>query len=313
MELVFWGIVFVASLFVLMKASDYFVESAECIGLSFKIPPVVVGATIIAVGTSLPELVSSVLSVYQNASEFVIGNVVGSNITNILLILGLSALLSKNFNVEYKNLRLDIVILLVSAVILAMAVSNRVFSLFEAIIFIALLVIYIVYLLNIKDPVAVTPKNTDCVPATAKTYAILLVGAIFIFIGAKYTVEAVIRLSEILDIGKEVIAITAVALGTSLPEFLVSLSAIKKNQNDMVIGNIVGSNIFNTFAIMGIPAICGKLVIPESVVNIAIPVMLITTLLLAIFVVDRKLNRIEGVFMIIVYLMFVVLQFLKIF
>lgn len=308
--LIFWIFILIVSLVFLIKASDYFIESAECIGISINIPPVIIGATIIALGTSLPELISSIIAVCQNASEFVAGNVIGSNVTNILLILGVSGVMFKNFVITYKNLMIDIVILLFASIALVFSINDHSFGYIEGIIFVFFLVVYLVYLFNFKDPAAEENNQQERIKATLKTYLVLLFSGVFIYLGAKYTIEAVIVLSEMLHIGKEIIAITAVALGTSLPELLVSLTALKKGKSDLVIGNIIGSNIFNTLAIMGIPSFFGQLVIPESIIGFAIPAMLCSCLVLTLFVLDKKVTRLEGILLLVFYVCFLVVLFL---
>jgi cation:H+ antiporter len=307
-----WILILTVSLAVLIKASDYFIESAEIIGLGLKIPRFVIGATIIAFGTSLPELLSSIFAVIQNSSEIVIGNVIGSNVTNIFLILGVTGILFKKFHITHKTVKNDLAILLGTAAFLGFAIIDCVFSLYEGIIFVILMILYIVYVLNIKEsnnesleaPVSIK-EDEEIIVANLKTYIILLLSGIFIYIGAYYTVEAVIKLSEILKVGKEIIAITAVALGTSLPELMVCIAAIKKSKTEMVIGNIIGSNVFNTIAIMGVPSLIGTLKIPHDITDIAYPAMAIATLVLTLVIFDKKLSRTEGILLTVYYTIFI--------
>jgi cation:H+ antiporter len=316
---VFWFFILFVSLTVLIKASDYFLESAEQIGIHIKIPKFVIGATIIAFGTSLPELLSSIVAVYQNSSEIVIGNVVGSNITNIFLILGVTGILFKDFTIKHKSLLLDLAILLFSALLLGIAIWDNMFTAYEAIIFLLLLIGYLLYVFNIKETkeegdipgLEFTQIDPDERKMTWVTPLILVISGLFIYLGANYTVEAVIKLSVLLKIGKEVIAISAVALGTSLPELIVCLAAVKKGKVEMVLGNIIGSNIFNTLVIMGVPALFHTLLIPENVVIFAYPVMSIATMLLLLVIIDRKLSRFDGIFLTVFYLIFIVVLFLK--
>ena len=313
MTIIIWIIVFILSLSVLIKASGYFIDAAEIIGIKLKIPKFVIGATIVALGTSMPELISSIVAVFQGASEIVAGNVIGSNITNILLILGVSGLLIKEMRIKRKVVKFDLPILIISAILLVVTIIDGNVALSDAFIFLLFLVFYNVYIFNVKDDELNNDNDeSQTISFSFKTIAILIVSIVFIFLGAKYTVDSVIKIAEILKIGKEIIAITAIALGTSLPELIVSLSAIKKNNPELVMGNILGSNIFNTLAIMGIPALFGPLKITVSIISYALPVMCIATLFLLLIALDKKLSRFEAFLLVLFYCIFIIGLFFNI-
>jgi len=138
-----------------------------------------------------------------------------------------------------------------------------------------------------------------------KQFIIIFITAILIFISAKYTVDSVIKLSEIFNIGKEVIAISAVALGTSLPELFVGISAVKRKKGGMVFGNILGSNIMNSFAIMGIPSLFGAIIIPRSLILFSIPVMVGATLLFVFMTQERHTTKWEGMILMLGYILYI--------
>ena len=154
-ELVLWIGVLVVSLAILAKSSDYFTDSAEVIGNFFKLPAFIIGVTIVAIGTSLPELVSSLFAVFNGASEIVVGNVIGSNITNIFLVLGITAILSKKITILHELVRVDLPLLVGSAFLFAFTIWDGVFSLFEALLFIFGVIFYLVYTTSTQD------KNED--------------------------------------------------------------------------------------------------------------------------------------------------------
>jgi cation:H+ antiporter len=301
LNIVIWLAVFVVSLAVLVKASDIFIVAAEKIGLSLGMSPFVIGVVIVGVGTSLPELVSSIVAVRAGSSEIVIGNVLGSNITNILLILGLAAIIAKGFKLQYDIMNLDLPIFFGSAILLGLMIFDGSFSLGEALFCIAGLLLYLASVLHtqVRQPQADRPPK-----AKAVEWLKLVGSPVLIFLGAKYTVEAVIALAAQLSIGAEVIALSAVALGTSLPEVLVTIAAARRGQAEMAVGNIIGSNIFNTFAVMGIPGLVGRLQIPENVIGFSLPVFLGSTLLYTIILLDRKVNRWEGMLLLLFYIFF---------
>lgn len=309
METLFWPAVFLISLAVLVKASDLLVRAAEKIGRSLGMPAFVIGAIIIGIGTSLPELISSLLAVLEGVSEIVIGNTVGSNITNIFLVLGVTGLIGRDIRIRHDLLSVDLPFLLGSSFMLVLTVWDCRFSVFEAYICLTGLVIY---LLNIiLGGSSSTEESTPRPAAGARQWILLIISGILIFFSAKYTVVSVIRLSSLFAIGAEVIALSAVALGTSLPEVIVSATAARRGNPEMAIGNIMGSNIFNTFAVMGIPGIVGRLTVPASVVDFPVPVFFAATLICVIITLDKKINRSEGALLVLFYVLFIGKLFVK--
>ena len=297
--------IFAVSLFALLKASDFFVEAAENIGLSLGIPPFIIGVTIVAFGTSLPELASSIEAVLMGDSKIVIGNVAGSNIANIALVLGLVAVVGKQIKVNEHIMNVDIPILVVSAFLMWFVVHDQHVSYFEAILMLAALVIFLVYSLNNDDG-----EETEKTKISWKSYAILLVAGIAIKFGAEYTINSIINLSEILGISSGKIALSLVALGTSLPEVFVSLAAIKKGKTDMAVGNILGSNIFNTYAVIGISALVGNLVITDTMLAFGLPFMVALTIIFAVMCISKKISRWEGMMLLLFYVFFIVELFI---
>lgn len=310
-SLFIWAMIFVAGLLVLIKASDYFTDSAEKIGIFFGIPPFIVGVTIIAVGTSLPELVSSVVAVVKDSSEIVVGNVVGSNVTNIYLIIGLAAIIGKELDVTYDLMSVDLPLLVSSAFFLAVTLWDGSFTVLEAFLCIAGFALYLLYAINVKrkhedsETEEGNAAGAEKRRLNHKIWLILAASVFFIYLGATYTVESVIKLSEILNIGKEIIAVSAVALGTSLPELVVSVTAAKKGNAEMAIGNVLGSNIFNALGIMGISALFGPLVIPKNIINFALPMMLIASVLYLFITQDKRMTKWEGWMLVIFYVFFI--------
>ncbi len=303
--LINFGILAVA-LFVLVKASDFFVMAAERIGLSLGIPPFIIGVTIVAFGTSLPELASSIASVYAGAPEIVIGNVVGSNIANISLVLGLIAVIGKEVKMNEYIMYVDIPLLIMSAFLLWFVVSDKSVDVFEAIVMLIALVIFLVHSLSgNKD------EEIERTSISWQTFAILIAGGIGVKFGADYTVDGIRGLAKALDIGEGVIAQSLVALGTSLPEVFVSIAAARKGQLDMAIGNVLGSNIFNTYAVMAIPALLGTLVIPANVLTFSLPLMIALTLILAVICITKVIGRWEGMMFLLIYIFFLVKLFMQ--
>jgi cation:H+ antiporter len=311
LPLFIWMAIFAVSLFVLIKASGCFTASAEKIGLLFGFPPFIVGVTIVAFGTSLPEIVSSIIAVSKDSSEIVIGNVVGSNIANIFFVFGIAAIVGKKMRITYELIRVDLPFLVGSAFLLTAASWDGSFTWPEGLLCITGVIIYLLYTINTKEKhmhAEIRKEMKDRVKErnlARKTWVTLFVGAFLIYLSANYVIEAIIRLSNILNLGKEIIAVSAVALGTSLPELTVSVAAVRKNKPEIAVGNILGSNIFNSLAVMGIPSLIGKLTIPDSMMSFGLPVMLMATLLYVFITQDKEISRWEGWLLLIFYLFFI--------
>lgn len=290
--------IFIVSIVALLWASDRFVEAAERIGLSLGISPFIIGVTIVAFGTSLPELATSIVAVLDGTPEIVVGNVVGSNITNIALVLGLTAVVVKNIDLEYNLWHIDVPFLWGSAFLLYFAVFDGVFSLYEAFLFIGGIAIFLAYSLKDQD----RPDKKDRPSAGWKDYAMLLTGGLIVSISAAGVIDAITTISTILNIAPSVIALSAVAIGTSLPEVAVSLAAARKGKASIAVGNALGSNVFNTFIVMAIPRFFGKLVIPEDIITVYLPLMVAMTILFGVMSNNRKITRWEGLVLILFYL-----------
>lgn len=312
-EILLWTGLFVGTLALLVKASDWFIDAAEEISLIFKVPPFVIGVSVVALGTSLPELVSSIVAVMSGSSELVVSNVVGSNISNIFFVLGVIAVMNKRIDLNFKFTWVDIALLLGSAGLLWNAINDGYFSIIEIGIFLAALLGYIIYTFKrsqeeeteiVEPPTTPTTENLVMqrditkkpLPNKVewKTIGLLFVSGFFIYLSAQYNVRSILELASLLGIGTEVIALTAVSFGTSLPELFVSISAVRKNNAAMALGNVLGSNIFNILGVMGIPALFGNLVIPPAIGGFYIYLMLLATGLYIYFVYDKKLKRWEG-------------------
>jgi cation:H+ antiporter len=299
-SLILWMGIFILSLAILIKAADKFTEASEKIGIFFGLSPFIIGIIIVSIGTSLPELISSIFSVLKNSSEIVTGNVIGSNIANIALALGVAATMKKKMKINYKFSKLDLPLFLSSAILFAIFIRDGKFMMIEAILFLILYFAYIFQLSKTKNSKKFKSKNK----LGWKQPMILLISSFLIYLGAKYTINSTIAISEILNIGKEIIAVGAIALGTSLPELTVSVNAARKGKADIAIGNILGSNIFNILMVMSIPSLFGNLVIPSSLWNFSIPVMLFSSAFFIFIIKNKEITRKEGIILILIYLLF---------
>ena len=303
MTTLIWSGVFVLSLAVLVWASGILVTAAERIGLALGMSQFVVGVVIVGVGTSFPELVASVYAALTGATEIVVGNVLGSNITNILLVLGLAGVIARGCSIDHDVLRIDLPIVMASALLLALMIYDGEFGRVDALICCVGGLIYLMSTVATDREGAGSSRARGGVSAA---HLLKLVGALaLILVSAKYTVDAVVELAEALDIGTEVIALSAVAFGTSLPEIAIAVTATRRGKPELAVGNIMGSNVFNAFVVMGIPGLLTPLAIPSEVIAFSLPVSVAVTLLYVVITVDGKINRWEGWLLLLFYAYFI--------
>lgn len=317
--LIVWVVVFVVSLVALVKSADWFTEGAEELGVFLGVPAYVVGLTIVAIGTSLPELVSSIFAVAQGSPEIVVGNAVGSNITNICLVLGLAAILGGRLIVDREIVKIDLPMLASSAALLGLTALDGTISRIDGLLLLAGALIYGVYGVRMARPSRATQAKVEA--AVQEDLGLergrlrplvllkLIGGAAVLYFAAGYTIKSVIELSTLLDVGADVIAISAVALGTSLPELVVSVMAARRGKLEIAIGNVLGSNIFNAFAVVGIPALIAPLPVTHLVLTIGLPFMGVATVLYFFMAQDREVTRWEGMPLVLFYILFLTMLF----
>jgi len=293
---------------VLVWSSERFIHLAEQIGRSLGISSFIIGITIVAAGTSLPELVTSVIAILKDSGEIVIGNVVGSNITNIFLVIGVAAILMPGIQIDKRIIKRDFPILLATACILfiLLLIGNN-FSRIDSFIFIGLIILFFYYTVK-SGSVELLGEVTGAEKSVKKvsfwTWVMLAFSGSLIYFSAQYMVVSIIRISEILNIGQDIIALSVVALGTSLPELAVSIAAARRKQGNMIIGNVIGSNIFNTLLVMGIPGLIHPFDIPFEMFYFSLPVMLVATLFFYLFSSNQKLSKFNGIFLVTCYVLY---------
>ena len=296
-----WIAVFVFSLTTLILSANFFIRSAERLGIALGIPPFIIGVTVVALGTSLPELITSIVSVLNDSSEIVIGNIIGSNISNICLILGLMGVISGSLTTTFDPMKVDLPLMIGATFFLGLAIMDRHFATYEMIIALAGIGLYIVYFIQSDHSEEEMPERVKMKWFDPVILGISIIGLYF---SADYNVESIIEIATRLDIGTEIIALSAVALGTSLPELIVSIVALRKRQADMAIGNIIGSNIFNIFAVLGIPSLFGKLVVAESILSFGLPLLIVVSLMCFFIFQNKNINRWTGAILILFYFVF---------
>ena len=323
--IIFWIIVFIVSLGVLVKGADWLITSAEKIGLSLGLSPFIVGVTIVGVGTSFPELISSFVAVFKGVPDVVAANAIGSSIANILLIVGISAIIGKRLIVTKSLIDLDLPLLAISTVLLLGVVWDKQITFGESLLMLVTYGIYLLYTVLHKDTedtgeiaeflpsrqerrkhIAAHNKEEFTRPTlVAKDFILLIVGILGLVFGAKYLIDALVNLSAMLNIATGVIAITAVAVGTSLPELLVSAKAALQKKSEIALGNIFGSNVFNVLVVIGLPGLFRVLPVDSQTFTIGVPTMSLATLLFVISGISRRIHMWEGAFYLSVYVLFI--------
>ena len=288
---------------VLIKGADIFVDGASSLARNFSLSTMFIGLTIVSFGTSAPEFAVSVSSIVAKNPDMVLGNVIGSNIINILLILGCASLVH-SLGVRNNTVKKELPIVLLLTMLLTVLISDNLFGLGknmfsrqDGVIILLFFTVFVYYLISMmrkkKDDDDVAPKYN-----ISKSVVLTLLGITGIILGSQLVVKDATKIAEIMGVSQRMISLTVIALGTSLPELVTTVIAAKKGEYDIAIGNVVGSNIFNIGIVLALPvAVFGG--INHIVFNyIDLIALLGSAILLFIFSFrDRKINKYEGIFM----------------
>lgn len=305
MPMVLTVLIFIGALALLLVSANVFTQSAEGIGKYLKLPAFVVGIFIVGIGTSLPELISGMLSVSKGVSDILPGNIIGANISNILLITGLAVAFNRRpieLNTGY--LYIDLHFLLGSFLYFYIIAYDGKIVFAEAFIGIVMFLIYSFYL--IKGQPA-TPENStgESSKFPLKATLLLLVAGVGIYFGADYTVSSLEKIAQALSIPNSVIALTLLSLGTTLPELAVNISAIRQGKAEMAIGNVLGSCVFNTLVIPTAGSAIGQVDVPANLLGFSLPVMAACGLFFYLLTQDKKISMWEGLLFVSLYALFI--------
>lgn len=299
----------------LIVGGEVLLRGAVGIATLLRLTPAVIGLTVVAAGTSVPELAVSGIAAYQGNTEIAVANVVGSNIFNIAVILGLCALI-RPFAIVGNTLRLEYPALALSAVLCVLLVQDLTISRLDALLFVALYVGFTAYLVRLvrkqltKDEVAhlsaeVTELTVEKKPSVVLCSVLLIVGIALLGVGAQSTVSGASQLARLWGWSERVIGLTIVSAGTGLPEVVASLVSSLRGRSDVAIGNVIGSNLFNVLVILGLTGMVSPLPVQASIVNSDCWWMLgVTALLLPILLNGRRIHRWEGAMLLLTYGMY---------
>lgn len=299
----------------LIKGADILVDGASSIAKTFNISPIVIGLTIVAFGTSMPEFIVNIFASASGNTEIAIGNILGSNIANVLLILGVSAViypLATKQNTVWKEIPLS----LLAATVLGLMANDALIdgagfsslTRIDGIILLAFFAIFLYYTFGISQATGNADEENIKQFSNLKSALFIIGGLVSLIVGGKWIVDGAVTIAESFNLSQSLIGLTIVAVGTSLPELATSAIAAYKKQPDIAIGNVVGSNIFNIFGILGFSAIINPLPF-NSGLQADILMTIFASLILFIFLFIGKrhsLSRWQGATMILMYIAYII-------
>ena len=296
---------FVMSLAVLLVAARVFTGAAERAGLGLGLSPFVIGVLVVAVGTSLPELVAGIFAVRGGVSEIVSGSVLGSNNSNLLLVLGVVAVSApRAFTLGEAYILIDQHFLLGSVILLGLVMPDGTVDRVEAVFLLVAYATYVVYLLRSGEGSTLS-ERAERKSLAARDLLLLAASAAAIGLAAERTVFFLARLAELLQVPPAVASVTVLAIGSTLPELVIGAIAARRGQGEMAVGLILGSCIFNALGVLGIAALVGPVSVPPVMSGLALPIFGAAALLFYLLTLDRRVSRWEGALFLIVYALFI--------
>lgn len=299
----------------LIVGADFLVDGASGIAKKFHIPEIIIGLTIVSIGTSMPELFVSITSAIDGYSDMALGNVIGSNLCNLLLILGLSSLIKPvDFQEETRKYEIPMC-LLFTIILMIFSNTSGGISRIEAVILLVLFGLFIVYTIYMgkkkskEDSKVVEEKNKN---KTIKNIILIILGIVGLKFGGDFVVNNAVNIAKMFNISEKVISLTILAIGTSLPELVTSVTAAIKGNSDIAIGNIIGSNIFNILLILGVSSVIKPITFNSSY-NMDLSILCISTVILALFPIippKNKMSRVNGLIYVLMYGAYMTMLFL---
>ena len=304
-------VLLVVGFVILIKGADIFVDGASSVAGNFKVSKILIGLTIVAFGTSAPEFAVSVKSIISHNHDIVLGNVIGSNIINIFLILGVSSMfhsLTVRNNTVKKELPITLLITSLFVVLLSDGLFDKFvvnsFTRSDGVILILFFLVYIYYLISVARNKIDEDNDTKYMPIF-KSFIYTIGGIIAIVIGSNFVVDSASKIAGSLGISEKLISLTIIALGTSLPELVTSITATKKGEYDLAIGNIIGSNVFNIGLVVGLPVAIFGGINHISFNYIDVIAMELSSLLLFVFSFnDKKISKKEGIVLLTIFVIY---------
>lgn len=302
-----------AGFFVLIQGANYLIQGASSIATRMKISPLVIGLTIVAFGTSAPELIVNVFSAFQGANQVAIGNILGSNMANILLVLGIAAMI-KALSVKGQTVAKEIPFSLLAAVMVFVVASDiffdgareNIISRTDGLVFLGFFLIFMYYSWSASKQIPEEKKRPRLL-SRGRSLLYIVGGLVALGIGGQVIVGNAINIAEYLNISQTIIGLTIIALGTSLPELVTAVVAVKKGEVDMAVGGVIGSNIFNIFLVLGLTAVVSPIAFePGSYLDAIIVIAASMVLFGAMYIGEKhRLERWAGAMFVVAYLSYI--------
>lgn len=318
MEIILQVVLLILGFAFLIKGADWLVSGASSIASNFKVSKQLIGLTIVAIGTGAPELAVSISSLLNNNTDMLLGNVIGSNIINILLLIGVAAIINP-IKIKRQTISKELpLLLLISTTLIVLVLDTSItgattnlISRNDAIICILLFAIFVYYIINtFRKNRGIKREVEKPRWELGKSFVIVLIGLIGVIAGSQLVVASGSAIAAAIGISDRIIALTIVAFGTSLPELVTTITAARRKENELLVGNIIGSNIFNICIVLGLPVAIFGTITPESF-NILDIVMLIGSAIILWIVAARGNNgktniikRSEGVLMLLTFVLY---------
>ena len=295
-------VIFVIAMGALIWGAELIIKQSEVIALKYNIPEFIIGATLIALGTSLPEMVASIAASMNHKPEIAISNVIGSNILNITLVLASVFLITTRISPKRDFFAKDSTWALVSVLVFILMILDGVITRFDAILLLLLMGAYPLFLL--QDAKSIPFEDLDDIDLSHFSWlmviSILIGGFILVIVGAHFTVESASEIAKRFGISEWIIGIIMISLGTSMPELVVSISAAMKGKVDMAIGNIIGSNLANTTVVLGAAALATPMPLNAPAHLFDIATMLVATLILVFLTANKLYTKSAGISLVII-------------
>lgn len=310
--------IFVASLALMIIAGDFLVKGASRIAYQLHLSPLVVGLTIVAFGTSAPELFISLSSALKGSPDLALGNVIGSNICNLALVLGATALINP-IKIQSNSIKIDWPVAMFSSLLLYFFISDLTLAYWEGLIFLSILIIYIVFLIknSRKNTMALRELEKEVViPAANKKHLWLnilyiMLGMAGLYFGSEWFVGSAKILALDWGVSERVIGLSMVAFGTSVPELVTAVVASFKKETDLALGNLIGSNIFNILSILGITSLIKSIEVSQIILTVDMLWMLgITFVILPMMISKKIMSRAEGGLLVASYVYYIISVFI---
>jgi len=303
-----WIVYLVIALFALVRGAGVFVTGAKQVGAALGMSQFAIGVLIVGFGTSLPEFASSVAAALEGSTEIVVANAVGSNITNILLIVGVLAAFGGSVVIKRDLLKTELSVFFISTTLFIAVVFDGSVDRVEALLLLGTFVAYVWSLFAEAqgEGQAETAKESARPELDMKSIVRIVGGVAAVLVGAHFTVQMVVNIATAFEVPLGLVSIGAIALGTSLPELFVSLQSIKDGEAELAIGNIFGSNAFNMLIVVSVPALITPLVADAVVMELGIKVLMAASAIFYVTGLARQVMRWEGLMMLLFFLFFVV-------